>query len=105
MLNSPVPEFLNMSALVLRKVHQHHRVGHRGLRNVDPRLGDDGRMVRAGAFFLGRRRKHGVARIFDVSLGSLVDLMFLQAVGVAPKLLLDPVGGAVEGHLGGPRAV
>ena len=37
------------------QVHQHHRVGHAGLGNVDPRFGDDRRIGRGSSLVLGRR--------------------------------------------------
>src|SRR4029079_16616152 len=84
------------------QVHQHHRIRDARVRDVDASLGDDGRMPGLVSLALAR---HGsgedrVGGILDEGRSlRLVDLMVLQPVGVAPKLLFDPVRGAVERDL------
>src|SRR4051812_36676639 len=86
------------------EVHQHHRVGHARFGDVDAGLGDDRGKRRAVVAGFLHARENRVTGIFDIRL-RLIDLMLLEPVGVAAKLLLDPVGGAVERHLRLTRAV
>ena len=102
MLNSPVALFLNISAVVLRRSISMTRPkrwipGYRpGFRRRWPESRPAASRWRARKS-CSRHSRHRPER--------LVDLMFLEPVGVAPKLLFDAVGGAVESHLRLPRAV
>ena len=93
----------------IAQVHQHHGIRYAGIGDVYPRLGNDRRKVGLTilcAVALRRGRKDGVGGILDERLRfALVDLMFLQPVGVATQLLFNPVGRAVEGDFGLPAAV
>ena len=104
MLNSPVPLFLNISALVLRR-----SISITASDTLDSGMSTRVSATIAGIVACSRRsaagRKDRVAGILDERLGALVDLMLLEPLGVAAKLLFDPVGGAVEGHVRLARAV
>src|SRR4051794_17456266 len=72
----------------IAQIHKHHRVGYARLRDIDPGLRNDNRRVPAAFFGLGRAAgKDRVTSVFDIALHSLVDLMLLEAIAVAPQLL------------------
>src|SRR3954451_22736180 len=93
------------------QVHQHYGVRNARFGNIDTDFGDDRRERILAGLVLRRSAVAGedrIAGILDISLLGIADLgsvMALQAITVAPKLLLDAVGGAVEGEVGFASAV
>ena len=105
MLNSPVPLFLNIRALVFLRSISITASETLDSGNIDPRFGDD--RGNAGLLVVARlgRRENRVGGILDIGLALSSTLWSFSRLHVAAQLLLDPVGRAVEGHLRLARAV